>query len=733
MIKTILNSPGYLVLYSLGKLENGFDNSRFWFLAAVSIIFLLNIIFLILARIRGRRKEIALQKQNEQLQLITENVLDLIVQLDTRANMTYISNSIQMVLGYAREQLLNTNSLDIIHPGDAPIVHLLFHSFLSSKDTREVVKYEIRLRHKEGFYVWCAAIAHVIFDSDGVLRGAVITLRDISDQKKQTALIQAQNDELLAHREEMEVQNEELINQNFDLREQEKLLKQSEEKYHRLFDTMAQGVVYQNENGEIISANPAAERALGLTFEQMMRRTSYDPRWKAIHEDGSEYRGDEHPSIVSLKTGEPVENVIIGIYHPSEERYHWLIVSSIPEYKKGDKKPYQVYTTFTDITEIKNLELAFHNSQLQFRMLFDNMNEGVAFHQMIYGGDGKPIDYRILDINQQYETILGIKREDVVGKKASEVYGTSAPPYVDEYHMVAERGVPYQFDTYFAPMDKYFHISVVQMGKDYFSTIFFDISKSKRIENEINRLNQSLEQRVIDRTNQLSLAVQELEAFSYSVSHDLRAPLRVIDGFSKALEEDYEILLDDSARDYIRRIRSASKRMAVLIDDLLRLSHVSRSEIHITECDLAELARDIVRDLLQTNPDRRVEVTIPPSMVVNADMSLMRVMLENLFRNSWKFTSKHPVAHIELGEREENGRRVFFVKDDGAGFDETYAYKLFKAFQRLHKDEEFEGTGIGLAIVNRIIQRHGGVIRAEGKKDQGAIFSFTLDSGQRKN
>ncbi len=243
---------------------------------------------------------------------------------------------------------------------------------------------------------------------------------------------------------------------------------------------------------------------------------------------------------------------------------------------------------------------------------------------------------------------------------------------------------------------------------------------------EIRRLNADLERRVEERTAQLTSANQELEAFAYSVSHDLRAPLRAINGFSQTLLEDYGNQVDAEAQATLHRIRAATVRMAQLIDDLLQLSRVTRSEIQLRDVDLCQLVREVAARLYATDPDREVEVIVPQQRVVRADANLMRIALDNLLDNAWKFTSQRPAAEIEFGFQDQAGRTVFFIRDNGAGFDKAYIGKLFGAFQRLHGSDEFEGTGIGLAIVQRIIRRHGGEIWAEGAVDQGATFYFTL-------
>lgn len=243
---------------------------------------------------------------------------------------------------------------------------------------------------------------------------------------------------------------------------------------------------------------------------------------------------------------------------------------------------------------------------------------------------------------------------------------------------------------------------------------------------ELHQSQEELEARVTERTTQLEAANKELEAFSYSVSHDLRAPLRGIDGFSQALLEDYEEKLDARGKDYLQRVRAASQRMAQLIDDMLGLSRASRGEMRREMVDLTAISKSIAAHLQEGDMGRRVEVVIAEGLCATGDPRLLQVVLENLIGNAWKFTGKQPSARIEVGQNGNNGRSVYFVRDNGAGFDMTYAEKLFGPFQRLHSAAEFKGTGIGLATVQRIIRRHGGEVWAEGKVGQGAVFCFTM-------
>lgn len=341
---------------------------------------------------------------------------------------------------------------------------------------------------------------------------------------------------------------------------------------------------------------------------------------------------------------------------------------------------------------------------------------------------------RIELVNAQTQNLLGYSAEELVGRRVEMLipqrFRDAHPRHRDEYYAnprtrpmgagmelfaLSKDGREIPVEISLSPLQTDDGLLVISAIRD--------VTAQRRAEAEIQKLNEQLARRA----RELEATNSELEAFSYSVSHDLRAPLRSIDGFSQALLEDYEEVLDAQGQDFLRRIRAATTRMGELIDDLLRLSRITRAEMTVEDVDLSQMAREIVVRLQKMTPQREVHVVIEEGLVARGDRQLLRVLLENLIGNAWKFSAKQSEARIEVGARqdEEHGC-VFFVRDNGAGFDMTYADKLFGAFQRLHARSEFDGTGVGLATVQRVITRHAGRVWAEAEVGKGATFYFVL-------
>lgn len=376
-----------------------------------------------------------------------------------------------------------------------------------------------------------------------------------------------------------------------------------------------------------------------------------------------------------------------------------------------------------EIVERKRAEEALRESEERYRSLFENMLQGFAHCKMLYDEGGRPSDFIYLDVNGAFGELTGL--EKVAGRKVTEVIPgirEAHPELFEIYGRVALTGRPEKFEIEFKPLELWLSISVYSPEREHFVAIFDDITERKKYETDVLKLGEDMAARNVE----LETVNKELESFIYSISHDLRAPLRAIAGFVKILVEDYARLLDVQGQDYLARIHNGAEKMSRLIEDLLYLSKISRQEVRRNKVDMSRMASSIVWELREANPGRSADVRIMEGLTAFADHRLIEIVLSNLLGNAWKFTSKTGKAVIELGALEQDGKTVYYVRDNGSGFDRKYADKMFWPFHRLHSDKEFPGTGIGLTIVERIIHSHGGRVWAEGQSGKGATVYFTV-------
>ena len=383
-----------------------------------------------------------------------------------------------------------------------------------------------------------------------------------------------------------------------------------------------------------------------------------------------------------------------------------------------------VWVTALLLLEHKRVEEALRESEQHIRSIVESAQDAII--NIDESGT-------VQTFNRAAERIFGYGADEVIGENVKmlmpEPYHSEHDGYLGRYLETGEakiigRGrevLGRRKDGSTVPIG----LGVTEMPGEkprMFVGILRDITQAKQAEEKIRALNTELEQRLVE----VTAANEELDAFAYSVSHDLRAPLRSMDGFSQALLEDYSDKLDVQGKDFLQRVRAGSQRLAWLIDDLLKLSRVSRSALNPHQVNLSDLAQTIAAELQETDPERGVTFNIASGVAADGDPRLVRIVLENLLGNAWKFTSKRARAEIRFGSTERDGRLAYYVRDDGVGFDMTYADKLFQPFQRLHSTSDFAGTGIGLATVSRIVSRHGGRVWAESVVDQGTTVYFTL-------
>ena len=626
-----------------------------------------------------------LKRRENYLSMTLDSIGDAVIATDARGRITRMNAVAETLTGWSADEARGRPLPEVFHivnahsrnPVDNPVEKVLASGQIIGLANHTV------LIARDGHEYQIADSGAPIMDEKGKILGVILVFRDVTREYGQQEALQKSRRNLAEAQRLARLGNWELDLENDRLEWSEEIF--------RIFEIDPDGF-----------------------------KPSYEGFLELIHPDDRERVNQAYTE--SLENRQPYDIIHRLLLKDGNIKY-------VREYCQTDfdehGKPRRSIGVVQDISETILLQQRLESAALEWELAMDTIEDAIYLIDL---------DDRVVRANRGFYQLTGLEASQVIGQDIKQIMHPEGEPEPcpvcqarqerRDLLLVMESDHP--DNPVGRPLEIMLNVIRDRQGKPVNILMHLrDLTRQREIETRLRQHQQELESEVARRTEELTRINKELEAFSYSVSHDLRAPLRAINGFATALDEDYGKQLDETGRDYLRRISAGANRMAALIDDMLMLSRLNRQPLHRQDCDLSALAHVICEEQVEHHARAGIECIIAPGMRANCDHKLIRIALENLFSNAVKYSSKEASPRIEFGSREEEGREVFYVKDNGAGFDMRYSDKLFGAFQRLH-GREFEGTGIGLATVQRIIHQHGGEVWAEGEVGKGATFYFTL-------